>query len=106
MYHLSLKKIFFCSIYRKLCKKKTLPGKKYTKLNFVEGAERIMLKKRNLTVQCTMAGKSPFISPNKSIDNLIHPVMSMNPVPWHKSLWDNNDQTLTIMNKGQGLTFI
>ena len=52
------------------------------------------------------AGKSPFISPNKSIDNLIHPVMSMNPVPWHKSLWDNNDQTLTIMNKGQGLTFI
>ena len=51
-----------------------------------------------------MADKSPFISSNKSIDNLIHPVMSMNPVPWHKSLWDNNDQTLTIMNKDQGLT--
>ena len=54
--------------------------------------------RKNGVSQCTMAGagKSPFISPNKSIDNLIHPVMSMNPVPWHKSLWDNNDQTLTI----------
>ena len=94
------KKSFFGSIYQKLYKK-TLFGNKLTKLNFVWIFFRTdCAKKRNLT-----AGKSPFISPNKSIDNLIHPVMSMNPAPWHKSLWDNNDQTLTIINKGHGLTF-
>ena len=104
MYHLSFfekKKNLFLAQY---IESYVTRRKKLTKLIFVWLLFPIVLEKTES--HSAGAGKSPFISPNKSIDNLIHPVMSMNPVPWHKSLWDNNDQPLTIMNKGQGLTFI